>query len=551
MRAGGEGASAPAIHTRPRAAHRAPTRRRSPRSRPPRGRPRPGGARRAGLVARRDRPGPRSRPAPPAGSLGRALRADRGGRRPARRSLLPSAPAERRGDGATYTPAPIVEAMVAWVAGEGRPARVVDPGAGSGRFAVAAGRPLRRGPARGGRARPARRRVCRGHLAAAGLAGRAAWWPGDYRSAEIGRDGDGHPLPRQPALRAPPPDPAGWKEWLTLAGAPRAWRPAGSPACTSTSAPPPGARRPGDRGPSSPPRSGSTRTTAAWCASCCWTAWAARRSTCSSRRPSPPMTPPSPLPSPASAPAGAWRAAAAAGRRRPAARRLEGGRPVPAERLREARRWSPALTRAGPRRPRGPHPARRPGPGPPWRGHRAQLDLGRPAPARPTSCPTVLFPSVTRAREIFDAGCPVLDRPPAPGRRPAPTSATSRGRAAPHRGLPRPRAPRGGPRGLHRPARRRVVVGRAARRPRRSWRPTWPAARRRSPATSPAPGTSTSPTGSTRASSCPTTAIDRLLASLRRTVSVHDGRTYAGGLTKFEPREMERLPVPDPLAEGP
>ena len=23
------------------------------------------------------------------------------------------------------------------------------------------------------------------------------------------------------------------------------------------------------------------------------------------------------------------------------------------------------------------------------------------------------------------------------------------------------------------------------------------------------------------------------------------GRTYAGGLTKFEPREMERLPVPD------
>ena len=48
----------------------------------------------------------------------------------------------------------------------------------------------------------------------------------------------------------------------------------------------------------------------------------------------------------------------------------------------------------------------------------------------------------------------------------------------------------------------------------------------------------------------PDDAIDRLLASLRRTVSVHDGRTYAGGLTKFEPREMERLPVPDPLAGG-
>jgi hypothetical protein len=27
---------------------------------------------------------------------------------------------------------------------------------------------------------------------------------------------------------------------------------------------------------------------------------------------------------------------------------------------------------------------------------------------------------------------------------------------------------------------------------------------------------------------------------------MNDGRTYAGGLTKFEPREMERLLVPRP-----
>jgi adenine-specific DNA-methyltransferase len=33
---------------------------------------------------------------------------------------------------------------------------------------------------------------------------------------------------------------------------------------------------------------------------------------------------------------------------------------------------------------------------------------------------------------------------------------------------------------------------------------------------------------------------------LSRTVSTNDGRTYAGGLTKFEPREMERLLVPHP-----
>jgi hypothetical protein len=48
----------------------------------------------------------------------------------------------------------------------------------------------------------------------------------------------------------------------------------------------------------------------------------------------------------------------------------------------------------------------------------------------------------------------------------------------------------------------------------------------------------------------PDDAVERLLAALRRSVTVHDGRTYAGGLTKFEPREMERLPVPDPLRPG-
>jgi adenine-specific DNA-methyltransferase len=38
--------------------------------------------------------------------------------------------------------------------------------------------------------------------------------------------------------------------------------------------------------------------------------------------------------------------------------------------------------------------------------------------------------------------------------------------------------------------------------------------------------------------------LDRLAKYLSGAVSVTDGRTYAGGLTKFEPREMERLIVP-------
>jgi methylase of polypeptide subunit release factors len=51
---------------------------------------------------------------------------------------LRPAPA-RRQQGAIYTPPPIVEAMVEWAAKAGEFDRVVDPGAGSGRFLLAAG----------------------------------------------------------------------------------------------------------------------------------------------------------------------------------------------------------------------------------------------------------------------------------------------------------------------------------------------------------------------------------------------------------------------------
>lgn len=38
--------------------------------------------------------------------------------------------------------------------------------------------------------------------------------------------------------------------------------------------------------------------------------------------------------------------------------------------------------------------------------------------------------------------------------------------------------------------------------------------------------------------------LDQLAKHLRTAVTLTQGRTYAGGLTKFEPKEMERLPVP-------
>jgi hypothetical protein len=41
-------------------------------------------------------------------------------------------------------------------------------------------------------------------------------------------------------------------------------------------------------------------------------------------------------------------------------------------------------------------------------------------------------------------------------------------------------------------------------------------------------------------------ALNALVRFLSTSVSIHDGRVYAGGLTKFEPKEMERLLVPEP-----
>lgn len=44
----------------------------------------------------------------------------------------------------------------------------------------------------------------------------------------------------------------------------------------------------------------------------------------------------------------------------------------------------------------------------------------------------------------------------------------------------------------------------------------------------------------------PKKLLDTLAAFLTASVSMSQGRTYAGGLTKFEPREMERIFVPEP-----
>lgn len=94
-------------------------------------------------------------------------------------------PGERRPLGQTYTPHPIIEAMLHWASDHGTPARVVDPGAGSGRYLLAAGRRFPEAELHGSDVDPLATLMLRANLAAAGLAGRARVHLGDYRALAL------------------------------------------------------------------------------------------------------------------------------------------------------------------------------------------------------------------------------------------------------------------------------------------------------------------------------------------------------------------------------
>lgn len=95
--------------------------------------------------------------------------------------------AERRRDrGATYTPEPIVDAMVAWAVGEGAsPARVVDPGAGSGRFLLAAAEKFPDARLIGVDIDPLATLMLRANAAVRGFASRLSVALTDYREFEL------------------------------------------------------------------------------------------------------------------------------------------------------------------------------------------------------------------------------------------------------------------------------------------------------------------------------------------------------------------------------
>jgi hypothetical protein len=124
-------------------------------------------------------------------------------------------PVERREDGATYTPNAIVAAMTGWARRNAQPSRIVDAGAGSGRFLVAAGRTFTTAHLLGVEIDPVASIIARGHIAAAGFADRASVLLTDYRNLTL----EESPLPtlfigNPPYVRHHRIS-RKWKRWLT------------------------------------------------------------------------------------------------------------------------------------------------------------------------------------------------------------------------------------------------------------------------------------------------------------------------------------------------
>lgn len=123
-------------------------------------------------------------------------------------------PKVRRQQGAVYTPRPIVESMIAWAATAGNPVRVVDPGAGSGRFLLAAGRAFPNAALIAVESDPLAALTLRANAAALGMADRLKVMETDYRAIDLSEiDGPTLYVGNPPYVRHHDIAPA-WKDWF-------------------------------------------------------------------------------------------------------------------------------------------------------------------------------------------------------------------------------------------------------------------------------------------------------------------------------------------------
>lgn len=122
-------------------------------------------------------------------------------------------PEERRDLGATYTPRDIVKAMLAWAREKPAPTRVVDPGVGSGRFLVAAAAAFPKAKLLGSEVDPLAAILARANLSVCGHAHRAEVMLQDYRNGLAAVDGPTLFIGNPPYVRHHQIEPK-WKTWL-------------------------------------------------------------------------------------------------------------------------------------------------------------------------------------------------------------------------------------------------------------------------------------------------------------------------------------------------
>lgn len=453
-------------------------------------------------------------------------------------------PADRRPQGATYTPPVIVEAMVDWAAQFATADRIVDPGTGSARYLVYAGKQFPDAVLIGVETDPLAAMLGRANLAVAGLQERAELRLADFRSIALPPiKGATLYVGNPPYVRHHLLEPV-WKQWLTDEAQKRGYSASQLAGlhvhfflATVAKA------QPGDFG--------AFITAAEWLdvnygslvRDLFLGELGGRRIV---------------VIEPTAAPfADAATTAAVTyfqiGAKPKSVRlkrisklpdlRERGGRTVRRERLENERRWS-HLTRAGRKGPEGYVEL-----GELCRVHRGQVTglnklwiegpLARELPER------VLFPSVTKARELFRAGPVLADATALRRVIDLPVELDefdANERRAVDRFLAKAKAMGGDSGyvasnrkawwsvGLRRPA--PILATYMARRP-----PAFVQNEAEARHINIAHGIYPREPLAKR-------ILSRLAEYLSRAVRLSEGRTYAGGLTKFEPREMERLLVP-------
>ncbi len=150
----------------------------------------------------------------PSGVIRRFREAIGSGEDPLGELLLRFRPPEvRRNRGATYTPPAIVRAMLAWAEEQEPPERVVDPGAGSARFLLAAASAFPRARLLGVEIDPLAALIARANLAVAGVAHRSRILLGDYRRARLRSEQRTLFIGNPPYVRHHLIGPS-WKAWL-------------------------------------------------------------------------------------------------------------------------------------------------------------------------------------------------------------------------------------------------------------------------------------------------------------------------------------------------